>query len=158
MNTQETSNNTTPEFNITRTFNAPRDLVWRAWTEREHLAAWFGPFGVTTESVSVDLRVGGRYHYTMVNQDTGEKYPTGGEYLEVTPVERLVFTWGEPDAPVEGSPVVTLTLSTAGSDETTQQTEMLFHLRGIEGRPGDGYVYDGWDEALTSLRHHLDSV
>ncbi|MGO1912232.1 MAG: SRPBCC family protein, partial [Corynebacterium sp.] len=57
----------TPEFTINRTFDAPRELVWRAWTEEKELAQWFRPMGVTTESVSVDLRVGGRYRYTMVN-------------------------------------------------------------------------------------------
>ena len=66
---------TTPEFTITRTFNAPRELVWKAWTDKFELAHWFHPMGVTVESVSVDLRVGGRYRYTMVNESTGEEYP-----------------------------------------------------------------------------------
>ncbi|WP_145941505.1 SRPBCC family protein [Corynebacterium glyciniphilum] len=155
MNTRDTSPDKAPEFTITRTFDAPRELVWRAWTDPHELAAWFGPFGVTTDSVTVDLRVGGRYSYTMVNDTTGEEYPTGGEYLQITPVERLVFTWGEPDAPVDSSPVVTLTFSASGDRD--QYTEMVFHLRGIGGRPGDNYVYDGWDEALTNLGRHLES-
>lgn len=155
MNTRDTSPDKTPEFTITRTFDAPRETVWRAWTDERDLAAWFGPFGVTTDSVSVDLRVGGHYSYTMVNDTTGEEFPTGGVYLEITPVERLVFTWGEPDAPVDSSPVVTLTFSTSG--DRGQHTEMVFHLRGIGGRPGDNYVYDGWDEALTNLGRHLES-
>jgi uncharacterized protein YndB with AHSA1/START domain len=144
---------TTPEFTITRIFDAPRDLVWRAWTERDELAAWFAPFGVTTHSVSVDLRVGGRYAYTMVDDATGETFPTGGEYLEITPVERLVFTWGEPDAPVDSSPVVSLTFSESGGNG--QDTEMVFHLRGIAGRPGDDNVHDGWDQALSNLGRYL---
>ncbi|MDN6705719.1 SRPBCC domain-containing protein [Corynebacterium glyciniphilum] len=155
MNTRETSPDKAPEFTITRTFDVPRELVWRAWTDPHELAAWFDPFGVTTDSVTVDLRVGGRYSYTMVNDTTGEEYPTGGEYLQITPVERLVFTWGEPDAPVDSSPVVTLTFSASGDRD--QHTEMVFHLRGIGGRPGDNYVYDGWDEALTNLGRHLES-
>ena len=83
---------TTPEFTITRTFNAPRELVWKAWTDKFELAHWFHPMGVTAESVSVDLRVGGRYRYTMVNESTGEEYPTGGEYLAINPVEKLSNT------------------------------------------------------------------
>jgi len=82
-----------PEFTITRRFHAPRELLWRAWTEESELAQWLRPFGVSTESVSFDVRVGGTYRYVMVNDETGEEYPTGGEFLEVAPLERLVFTW-----------------------------------------------------------------
>lgn len=139
-----------PEFSITRNFDAPRGVVWRAWTEETELAQWLHPFGVSTDSVSFDVRVGGRYRYTMTNADTGEKFPTGGEYLEVEPIDRLVFTWGEPDAPVEGTAVITLTLIPAG-----EGTRLVFQMRGYEGKPGDGFVYDGWDEALTNFGRHL---
>ncbi|MGO1950181.1 MAG: SRPBCC family protein [Mycobacteriaceae bacterium] len=141
----------TPEFTINRTFDAPRELVWRAWTEEKELAQWFRPMGVTTESVSVDLRVGGRYRYTMVNDETGEQHPTGGEYLEIVPVERLVMSWGEPEAAVGDAAVITLTFTERGD-----VTDMLFHLRGFDRRPGDANVYDGWDEALTNLATHLE--
>lgn len=146
MNTTENA----PQFSITRLFDAPRELVWRAWTEDAELAQWLHPFGVSTDSVSFDVRVGGRYRYTMTNEETGEKYPTGGEYIEVEPYERLVFSWGDPEAPVDESPVITLTFTQLGD-----QTELLFHLRGHEGVPGDGFVYDGWDEALTNFGRHL---
>lgn len=68
------------------------------------------------------------------------------------PIDRLVFTWGEPDAPVEGSPVITLTLGDRGD-----QTDFVFHMLGHEGKPGDGFIYDGWDEALTNFGRHLAS-
>lgn len=136
----------TAQFSITRTFDASRELVWRAWTDEAELAQWLHPFGVTTESVSFDVRVGGRYRYTMRNDETGEEFPTGGEYIEVEPVERLVFTWGEPDAPIDAAPVITLTLVARGD-----RTELVFHLVGYEGEPGDGFIYDGWDEALTNF-------
>lgn len=141
---------TAPEFSITRTFDASRELVWRAWTDESELAGWLRPFGVSTDSVSFDVRVGGRYTYTMTNDETGEKFPTGGEFLEVEPMERLVFTWGEPDAAVDIAPVITLTFVERG-----EQTELLFHLRGFDGKAGDGFVYDGWDEALSNLGRHL---
>lgn len=141
----------TPEFSITRTFDAPRELVWRAWTQESELAQWLRPFGVSTDSVSFDVRVGGRYAYTMTNDETGEKFPTGGVFREVEPIERLVFTWGEVGASVETAPVITLTLTALGAD----RTELVFHLRGFDGKPGDGFVYDGWDEALTNFGRHL---
>lgn len=140
-----------PEFSITRTFDAPHKLVWRAWTEESELAQWLRPFGVSIDSVSFDIRVGGHYAYTMTNDETGEKFPTGGVFLEVEPIDRLVFTWGEPGAPVETAPVITLTFIAQGTD----RTELVFHLRGYDGKPGDGFVYDGWGEALTNFGRHL---
>ncbi|GAA1151160.1 SRPBCC family protein [Nesterenkonia lutea] len=141
----------TPEFSITRTFDAPRELVWRAWTEESELAQWLRPFGVRTDSVSFDVRVGGHYAYTMINDETGEKFPTGGVFLEVEPINRLVLTWGDPDGPVKAASVITLTFAAQGPG----RTELVFHLRGFDGRPGDGSVYDGWDEALTNFGRHL---
>jgi len=138
----------TPEFTIIRTLNASRELVWRAWTEEKELAAWLP--STPLESISFDVRKGGRYRYTMVNIENGEEYHTGGVFLDVVPFERLVFTWGYPDAPIENSPVVTLTLTAQGD-----RTEMIFHLRGFAGHPGDKYVYDGWSSALDDLTTHL---
>ncbi|RDU38946.1 SRPBCC domain-containing protein [Neobacillus piezotolerans] len=137
-----------PEFTITRTLDARRELVWRAWTEHKELAEWLP--STPLESISFDFRKGGRYRYTMVNHETGEKFHTGGVFLDVVPFERLVFTWGYPDSPIEGSPVVTLTLTEQGD-----RTEMTFHLRGFAGHPGDQYVYDGWADALDDLGSHV---
>jgi len=150
MTSANASTTRSPQFSITRILSAPREVVWRAWTEKAELAKWLHPFGVSTESVSCDVRVGGRYRYTMTNKETGEQFPTGGEYLEVDPVARLAFTWGDPDAPVEGTAVITLTFI-----PRDEQTELVFHMRGYEGKPGDGFVYDGWDEALTNFERHL---
>lgn len=145
-----TTNPGVPEFSITRIFRAPQDLVWRAWTEAEELAHWLHPFGVSSDGILVDFRVGGRYRYTMTNDTTGETFPTGGEYFEIEPIERLVFTWGDPDAAADAAPVITLTLRPQGDD-----TELVFHLRGLKGSPGDDFVYDGWDEALTNFGRYL---
>lgn len=139
-------NKSTPEFTITRTLNARRELVWRAWTEEKELAAWLP--STPLESISFDVREGGHYRYTIVNIETGEEYPTGGVFLDVVPFERLVFTWGHPGDP--NSPVATLTLTERGD-----RTEMIFHLRGVAGHPGDQYFYDGWSNALDTLTTHL---
>lgn len=150
MSTIGTAPETIPEFSITRTFDAPRELVWRAWTDESELAQWLRPFGVSTDSVSFDVRVGGQYSYTMTNDETGEKFPTGGTFLQVEPQDRLVLTWGEPGASVDTAPVMTLTFTPQG-----ERTELVLHLRGYDGKPGDGFVYDGWDEGLTNLGRHL---
>ncbi|OXM15878.1 SRPBCC family protein [Paenibacillus herberti] len=137
-----------PEFTITRTLNGRPELVWRAWTEEKELAGWLP--STPLESIFFDVHEGGRYRYTMINNETGQEFLTGGVFLEVVPLERLVFTWGYPDDPIENSPVVTLTL-TAQAD----RTEMNFHLRGFAGHPGDKYVYDGWSGTLDNLATHL---
>ncbi|AJT41077.1 SRPBCC family protein [Psychromicrobium lacuslunae] len=138
------------QFTITRTFEVPRELLWKAWTDEQEVTEWLRPLGVTADTVSFDVRVSGRYRYTMKNAETGEQFPTGGEYLEVTPFDRLVFTWGAPDAPVEGTPVITLSFIPQG-----ERTELVFHLRGYDGKPGDGFVYDGWTSTLTNIERHL---
>lgn len=141
------------QFTITRIFDAPRDLVWRAWTESADAAEWWHPRGIEIKdgSVSVDARPGGRYAYTMVNPADGSEYPTAGVYRVVDPPRRLVFTWGSPGEPDDTAPVITVDLRELDDD----RTEMLFHVRGIDGRPGDENVYDGWDSAFDLLGEQL---
>lgn len=86
----------TAEFTITRIFDAPRDLVWQAWTDPDEAARWWHPEGVSSprEHVTIDPRVGGTYRYLMINDENGAEFPTGGTYLEVDEPKKLVFTWG----------------------------------------------------------------
>ncbi len=151
---EATSDATAPQFTITRIFDAPRPLVWRAWTEQADAAAWWHPRGISIRpgSVAIDLRVGGRYAYTMVNDADGSEYPTAGVYREIVEPERLVYTWGSPDD--RDAPVITVTLRELDGD----RTEMLFHLLGIAAAPGDADVYDGWDSAFDVLAEHLAPV
>jgi uncharacterized protein YndB with AHSA1/START domain len=88
----------TAELVITRVFNAPRALVFECMTDPEHLTHFWGPTGVHTpiESITVDLRVGGVFETVMVNDETGEQYPSRGVYTEIDPPETLAFT--EPDS------------------------------------------------------------
>jgi uncharacterized protein YndB with AHSA1/START domain len=85
------------EFVITRTFDAPRALVFKAWTEAERLAQWFGPKGFTMLSCTLDLRPGGVFHYGMQAPHCGEMW---GKWVfrEVVPPERLAFVVSFSDA------------------------------------------------------------
>jgi uncharacterized protein YndB with AHSA1/START domain len=76
---------------LTRIFDAPRSLVWKAWTDPKMMAQWFGPRGFTSTVDALDVRVGGRLRIVMHGPD-GTEYPMKGEFLDVTPPERLVFT------------------------------------------------------------------
>ena len=79
------------ELTITRIFDAPRELVWKAWTEPEHFKRWWGPKDFTTPVIKIDFRVGGRYLYSMRAPD-GTDYWGTGVYREIVPMERLVLT------------------------------------------------------------------
>ena len=76
---------------ITRVFDAPRALVWRAWTDPAMMANWFGPRGFTSSVPELDLRVGGALRIVMHGPD-GNDYPMKGVFLEVAPPERLVYS------------------------------------------------------------------
>ena len=78
------------EFVITRVFNAPRELVWKAWTERARLMKWFGPKGFTMPIAKLDFRPGGILHYCMRSPDGTEMWGKF-TYREIVPPERIVL-------------------------------------------------------------------
>jgi uncharacterized protein YndB with AHSA1/START domain len=79
-----------PMLEITRTFDAPRGLVWKAWTDPERMAQWWGPKGFTMLASKMDLRPGGVYHYGM-QAPAGEEMWGTLTYRAIDPPERLVF-------------------------------------------------------------------
>ena len=89
----------TAELLITRVFNAPRELIFKCMTEPEHLTKFWGPgraCSTPIEKIKVDLRLGGAFETVMVNDATGEEYPSRGVYTEIDPPERLALT--EPES------------------------------------------------------------
>ena len=79
-----------------RVFNAPRELVWEAWTKPEHTDKWWGPEGFKTNTQEMDLREGGVWRHAMVGPD-GTEYPNRTEYLEIVKPARLVYRTGTDD-------------------------------------------------------------
>jgi len=130
------------EFTITRVLDAPRHLVWRAWTDPEQLAKWFGPRGFSTplDGISMDVRPGGTIEFVMVSED-GTELLNGGTYLEVVEPERLV--WRDRDIDL----MVTITLRELGD-----RTEMTCHVVGETG--GEGAVA-GWSSMFDKLAESL---
>lgn len=146
----------TKEFTITRTFDAPREAVWRAWTEPALAAQWWHPHEVVTppESVRIDARVGGRYECLMIAPD-GSEYPSGGEYLEVREPERLRFSWADPGDAVADAMLITVDLVDAGDG----RCEMTFHLERIdEDLATQQGIHQGWSEAFDELDDALAAV
>ncbi len=81
------------EIVISRVFDAPRELVWKAWTEPQHVAQWWGPNGFTTTIEKMDFRVGGVWKLTMHGPD-GRDYPNSSVFREIVKPERIVFSHG----------------------------------------------------------------
>jgi len=101
-------------LNLTCTLDAPRERTYRMLTEPAELATWWGPSGFTMPQAEVDLRVGGGYRFSMQPPD-GDLFHLSGEFVEVDPPSRLVYTfrWDEP-TPDDRETVVTLTLDDVG--------------------------------------------
>jgi uncharacterized protein YndB with AHSA1/START domain len=76
---------------LARIYDAPRELVWKTWTNPKHLAQWFGPRGFASSVPELDVRVGGNLRIVMHGPD-GKDYPMKGVFREVVPPERLVFS------------------------------------------------------------------
>ena len=126
---------------ITRVFDAPRERLWREWTEPEAFADWFGgpTSEVPLESVSMDVRPGGRWRLAMYVEPDRREMLWKGEYLEVAEPERLVFTVS--DQPGEDRyELVTVVLADLGDG----RTEMHFEQRGYLGPEAYEYTKSGW--------------
>jgi uncharacterized protein YndB with AHSA1/START domain len=140
-------------ISLTRVFDAPRERVWREWTEPEAFADWFGgaESDVPLASVSMDVRPGGSWRLTMFSGPERREIHWRGEYREVVEPERLVFTLS--DQPGEDAfELVTVDLVDLGGG----RTEMSFEQRGqlppeVYERAGEGWsgFFDRIAERLT---------
>lgn len=134
------------ELEISRTFDATPERLWKAWTDPTVMARWLHPHGLRTpeETVSVDLRVGGVFRFSMIDQ-AGASFESGGEYLELREPEFLRCTWGAPDAPV-----AEIEVRLAPVDGG--RTQMTFRLLGAVDDTGhEDSVWTGWREAIAEL-------
>ena len=102
---------------LTRIFDAPRELVWDAWTKAEHIEKWWGPRGFDGTGSRVDLRVGGKWHFPM-HHEHGVHWAMGF-YKEITPIERLVFTDSFSDAEGTSSGQVTMVCLRSGRQKSS---------------------------------------
>jgi uncharacterized protein YndB with AHSA1/START domain len=140
-------------FRLTRVFDAPREQVWREWTDPAAFADWFGgpDVDVPLDSVALDVRPGGALRATMVPGAPHEAIRWRGEYREVHEPERLVFTITD-GADDDRFELVTVLLSDLGDG----RTEMSFEQRGQ--RPEDYERAErGWGSFFDRLSERLSS-
>jgi uncharacterized protein YndB with AHSA1/START domain len=141
----------TRELTITRVFDAPRRLVFKLWTDPKHLARWFGPRHHPATSISMDVRPGGRWRHCLRSPDTGNELWLGGVYREITPPERLVFTFAWEEEGERGLE----TLVTVTFTERNGKTTMMFRQVPFQSdQERDGHSY-GWNSTFDRLADHL---
>ena len=153
----------TKDVRIERIFNAPIDLIWAMWTESEHFANWYGPVGAKIPKADMDVRVGGRRHIAMA-MDT----PRGpmemffvGEYREVDPKTRLVYTEAMADADGNAMTAEQMGMPQGARMETSivveledlgDRTKMVMTHIGV---PADSPGGQGWAMAIAKLESRV---
>jgi uncharacterized protein YndB with AHSA1/START domain len=138
------------ELRLKRILPAPRAVVWRALTDSEELAKWWGPKGFTSPSVDFDPQVGGSYRIAMQPPD-GELFHLSGEFREVDPPARLAYTfrWDPPD-PDDRETLATLSLENRGD-----QTELLFTQGEFATEERRALHEGGWTDGFERLEQLL---
>lgn len=146
------------EIVISRVLNAPRALVWRAWTDPKHIMQWWGPAGFINETCESDLQVGGRFRLEMRAPD-GNVYPCIGTFREIVEHERIVYDGeaaeGHPcGAGIPPRAVVTITFA-----EHEDKTRLTLHTRFASPErkqaAADARFVISWKEAMQRLEDVL---
>jgi uncharacterized protein YndB with AHSA1/START domain len=150
---------------ITRTFDAPRDAVWKAWTEPERIKRWFGPRGFTTPVYQMDLRAGGKYHSAMRSPD-GQDFWSTGVFREIVEPERLVITDSFADEKGNKVPASYYGMSpdwsgesliTVTFEEVEGKTKMTLEGSGFSGMSAADRdnAQQGWSQSFDKLAEYL---
>ncbi|MGH8093536.1 MAG: SRPBCC family protein [Chthoniobacterales bacterium] len=132
---------------IKRFIKAPRDRVYAAWTDPAEMKEWFGPENCQTRSLTAEARVGGKFHWDVINPE-GEEMTVRGEYRELQPGRRIVFTWQWQDDEdwEDQTSVVTVELEDAeGGTELRLRHAQLPNESSCQGHTR------GWSSALNRL-------
>ena len=142
------------EIVIDRVVDAPRDVVWEAWTQREHLDRWWGPDGFTTTTHEIDVRVGGVWRFIMHGPD-GVDYKNRITYREITPPERLVYAHDDDGEGASGAFMSTVTFDDVGG--TTRVTlRALFSSKAERDRHVEEYgAIEGGKQTLGRLAEYV---
>ena len=141
------------ELVITRVLDAPPILVYKAWTEPEHMVRWMGPRGFTAPSAKMDVRPGGQYR-ALIRSGEGKDYWFRGVYREVVEATRLVFTFAwEEDGERGQENLVTVTFA-----EEDGKTRMTFHQAEFDSvGQRDGHR-GGWSSSFDRLAEYAVTI
>ncbi len=139
---------------LSRVFDAPRALVFKAWTQPEHLARWWGPRGFTLISFKADAKVGGSFRFGMRSPENTDHW-AHGSYREVVPPERLVYTfaWEHPDGKPKHETIITLTFAEQGDKTKLTLKQTLF-----ESVTSRDMHQSGWSSTFDMLGEYLATI
>lgn len=141
---------------VRRSYSAPRERVYRAWTDPKYIAQWFGPKGFRAEVLELDLRVGGVWRFQMIGGDNASTCHFG-TYVEIDPPNRLVFTWAPetwPDGWLDvevGETIVTVEFR----DQPTG-TEVVITHENLASDGARASLTGGWLGSLESLEEIME--
>jgi uncharacterized protein YndB with AHSA1/START domain len=153
----EAPTNATQEATVTRVFDAPRDELWKYFTEPEYFATWFGtpPFTTPASTVSMDVRPGGEFRATMVHETDGTELPFVGSYREVVEPKRLVQELRNVEDPSDPNvEVSTTTLKDVGDGKTEVTYHQVGHLPAEEYAQVEEGVNGFYDRLVEELGRH----
>ncbi|HVW13922.1 MAG TPA: SRPBCC domain-containing protein [Mucilaginibacter sp.] len=159
------------ELVITRIFDAPKELVFKVWTEPEHIKNWWGPKPFTAPRCEVDLKVGGEYIYVMRSPD-GQEFPVQGKFIEIVRNEKLVYTddmykqadfWkmmigGKVGADVDFSTIqliVMVNFEGIGSRSTRLTLKTWFFSNEVRDAMVGMMMAEGWTSSLQKFAEEL---
>lgn len=143
------------ELVITRIFDAPRSLVFRAWTDPEHMVQWLGPQGFSSKILKSELRVGGAYRFHMRDPQGGDHWQQG-VFREIVEPEKLVFSYEWANAQGQATrpqTVVTILLEEMGGKTRLTLRQGLFEsVTACDDHRG------GWNSSFERLAEHLNAA
>ncbi len=153
----------TTELVITRTFNAPRDIVWRYWTEPDYFKRWWGPKGFTTPNCDIDFRVGGKYLNCMRSPE-GKDYWNTGVYKEIASQQKIVATdcFADEKGNIVPSTYYGMSkdfplemLLTVTFEDVQGKTKLTIRHTGIPAGKDYDDCREGWNQSLEKLADAL---
>lgn len=141
------------ELVVTRVIAAPRRLVFKAWTQPEHVARWWGPQGFTTIHCEMDIRVGGTYRFGM-RSPQGTEHWKHGVYREIVEPERIVFTfaWESADGQLGHELLTTVTFAEQGA-----KTKLTLHQGVFETTDRRDDHVTGWTSCFERFASYLQT-
>jgi len=154
MTTQ--SNTAARELTITRIINAPRELVFKVWTDAKHVQQWFAPKGFTVPVCQWDAKKDHALYIDMKGPD-GVIYPMGGKFLEITEPSKIVFSSGalDPNKKPLFDIVTTITLSAEGNKTKLTMNAVVSNAR-PEAAPHLAGMEIGWNQTLDKLTDYIN--